>query len=117
MSLLSELMEDCVVVDKTTVSDGYGGTKPSWVDGATIKAVITLDTSMQARTANVQGVKAMYTITTNRNVNLQFHDVIRRVSDGKIFRVLSDGDDKKTPRSAGLNMRQVMAEEWVLTDG
>jgi hypothetical protein len=39
--------------------------------------------------------------------------VFRRESDGKIFRVTSDGDDKKTPPSAGLDMRQVTAEEFV----
>jgi hypothetical protein len=43
---------------------------------------------------------------------LQYHDVFRRLSDGKIFRVTSDGDDKFTPDTATLNMRQVTAEEW-----
>jgi hypothetical protein len=67
---------------------------------------------MQARIAEAQGVKSLYTITTTKNVNLQFHDVFKRVSDNKIFRVTSDGDDNKTPASASLNMRQVTAEEF-----
>ena len=58
-----------------------------------------------------------YTITTGKAVNLQYHDVFRRVRDGKIFRVTSDGDDKHTPASAALNMRQVTAEEWELPHG
>lgn len=117
MSLLSEAMELCTILDRTTESDGYGGIKISWKDGAEIKAAIVFNSSMQARQASVQGVTDLYTITTEKNVNLQYHDVVRRESDQKIFRVTSDGDDKKTPASASLNMRQVTAEEWSLPNG
>ena len=117
MSLLSEAMEDCTMIDKTTARDGYGGTTVVWKDGATFKAAIVFSTSMEARLAEAQGVKNLYTVTTQKAVNLQFRDVFRRESDGKIFRVKSDGDDNKTPASAALNMRNVTAEEWSLTDG
>ena len=116
MSLLSEAMEACTMIDKTTQPDGYGGIKKSWVDGAPFQAAVTCD-SMPARVASVQGVKDLYTVVTEKNISLQYHDVFRRDSDGKIFRVTSDGDDKKTPASASLNMRVVSAEEWELTDG
>lgn len=114
MSLLEEAMETFTMIDKTTVPDGYGGVKPQWVEGAEFNAAIVLDTSIQARIAQQQGVTALYTVTTKKNINLQFHDVFRRENDGKIFRVTSDGDDKKTPQSASLNMRQVSAEEFTL---
>lgn len=114
MSLLSDAMESCTMFDKRTVADGYGGYMTSWVEGAEFQAAIILDSSMQARVAEKQGVTALYTITTKKTINLQYHDVLRRNGDGKIFRVTSDGDDKHTPTSASLNMRQVSAEEFVL---
>ena len=117
MSLLMDAMEKCTILDKKTTSDGYGGVITTWEDGADFNAAIVYDTSMQARVAEKQGVTAMYTVTTPKNTNLQYHDVFRRFSDGKIFRVTSDGDDNKTPASAGLNMRQVTAEEWDLSNG
>lgn len=116
MSLLEEAMEKCIMIDKTTVPDGYGGFDPVWKEGAEFEAATVLDTSTQARIAQAQGVRNLYTITTQKNINLQFHDVFRRLRDDKIFRVTSDGDDKHTPASASLNMRQVSAEEWRLTD-
>lgn len=116
MSLLSEAMENCILFNKQTTADGYGGYITSWVEGAEFQAAIVLDNSIEARLAEQQGVTALYTVTTKKALNLQYHDVFKRLSDGKIFRVTSDGDDKKTPKSAGLNMRQVSAEEWVLTD-
>lgn len=117
MSLLTEAMEDCTILDRITKADGYGGYISEWVAGAPIKCAIVFDSSMQARIAETQGVKALYTITTEKNINLQYHQVLRRERDGKIFRVTSDGDDKHTPTSAGLNMRQASAEEWRLVDG
>lgn len=110
--LLQDSMEDCVMLNKQTSSDGYGGYITTWADGAEFKAAIVLDTSIEAKMAEQQGVTGIYTITTSRALNLQYHDVFRRARDGKIFRVTSDGDDKLTPASATLDMRQVSGEEF-----
>lgn len=112
MSLLSEAMENCTMMDKTTAPDGYGGFTPTWTTGAPFKAAFSFDQSTEARVAEAQGVTSRYTVTTSRAVNLQYRDVFIRERDGKIFRVASDGDDMFTPQSAGLDMRQVEAEEW-----
>lgn len=118
MSLLDEAMDKCTMLDKTTTADGYGGYITTYKDGVEFNAAITFDTSMEARTADKQGVTSMYTVTTSKALTLEYHDVFRRERDKKIFRVTSDGDDKYTPASASLNMRQVTAEEWsVSTDG
>ena len=114
MSLLSEAMESCTMYDRSTTSDGYGGFISQWTKGATFDAAVVLDDSVQAQTAMSQGVAGVYTVTTTKSVNLQYHDVFERDSDHKVFRVMTDGDDKKTPASAALNMRNVRAEEWSL---
>lgn len=117
MSLLDEAMEYCVFLDKRTAPDGYGGYTVTYEEGADFDAAIVFDTSMEARTAEKQGVTSLYTITTRKNLVLEYHDIFKRMKDGKIFRVTSDGDDKFTPNSASLNMRQVTAEEWSLPNG
>ena len=115
MSLLDDAMESFNIINKIKVSDGYGGTIDSWSEGIEIKAAAVVDDSTEMRVAMSEGVKTSYTITTNKNVNLQYHDVIKRQRDGKIFRITSDGDDKYTPAASTPNMRQVTAEEWELT--
>ena len=117
MSLLSEAFEAFVFLEKTHAPDGYGGYTEAYTEGPRFSAAAVLDNSMQARVAEKQGVTALYTVTTEKSVNLQYHEVVKRLSDGKIFRVTSDGDDKHTPTTAGLNMRQVSAEEWELPRG
>lgn len=114
MSLLSDAMEKCVMLNKVVQSDGFGGYYTQWIEGAEFQAAITFDTSIEARVADAQGVSSVYTVTTDRGMVLDYHDVFKRLSDGKVFRATSDGDDKATPKSARLNMRQVTAEEYAI---
>lgn len=114
MNLLSDALEPCVMIHKISEDDGYGGERTRWVDGSHFDAAIMFDSSIEARTAQAQGVTSVYTVTVRRQKMLEYHDVFRRESDGKVFRVTSDGDDKYTPKSATLDMRQVTAEEFVL---
>lgn len=116
MGLLFAAFEPFVMMDRHSEKDSYGTIKTTWTEGAEFDAAATFDSSMEARIGGVQGVTSLYTITTHRAINLRHHDVVKRISDGKIFRVTSDGDDKKTPASASLDMRQVTAEEWALTN-
>lgn len=117
MSLIDDFKSPCVMLDKHTVSDGEGGFYAEWTEGAKFTPAITLNTSITAKIAEKQGVTGLYTVTTPRNVTLEYHDVFKRLYDEKIFRVTSDGDDKFSPKSASLDMRQVSAEEWELPHG
>lgn len=113
MSLLSQAMEDVVMLEKTRVPDGEGGFTTAWEDGVQFKAAISFDSSMQARTAEKQGVTSLYTVTVPINAKLEYHDVLKRIRDGKVFRITSDGDDKITPPSSSFQFIQVTAEEYV----
>lgn len=114
MSLLENAYEDFTIVNKSIVDDGYGGTTTAWTDGATIKGAMVFDGSTQMKIAQAMGVTAAYTFTVKKSVELDYHTVLRRESDKKIFRLTSNSDDKKTPEEANLNMRQYSAEEWKL---
>lgn len=115
MSMIEESMEPVCFMEKTRHPDGEGGFITTWTEGAEFNASITFDTSMQARIADKQGVSSLYTVTTAKNAKLEYHDVIKRLSDGKVFRITSDGDDKQTPERAVFGQYlQVTAEEWVL---
>lgn len=115
MSLLDEAFEKFTILDKRTVPDGYGGVITTYVDGATIYGAIVYDGSNQAKVAQAMGVTALYTLTVRKDIILNYHDILRRDKDGQIFRLTTDSDDLKTPRSASLDMRQYQAEEWILT--
>lgn len=114
MSMLNDAMEPCVMLDKKRKPDGEGGYITEWTDSVEFDAAITFDDSMQARIGAKSGVTSLYTVTLPRGFKLDFHDVFRRLSDGKIFRVTSDGDDKHTPARASFQVSQVTAEEWTL---
>ena len=111
MSLVEQAMEASHIMDKTTTIDGYGGVKTTYTEGAEIKVAYSFNSSTEARVAAQQGVNNRFTLLTKRNIILRFPDIIKRDRDGKYFRVTSDGDDNKTPPTAGLDLRAVEAEE------
>lgn len=115
MSLLTEAFEDATVMNFIRESDGRGGMNEYWKDGATIKVAFAFDSSTEARIADKEGTHVRYSLVTDKSILLKYHDVIRRESDKRYFRVTSKGDDMKTPRSSSLHIRQVEAEEWELT--
>ena len=115
MSLMDTMMEGMILLEKHRVSDGEGGVVTQWTEGAHFDAALSFDLSTQARAAMTQGEISRYTVFTRRSMVLGYHDVFKRLSDGKIFRVTSDGDDKRTPPTAGLDLRAVSAEEWRLS--
>lgn len=114
MSLLTEAYEPFNFIEKSRKPDGEGGFTTTWTEGAEFYAHARLDNSIQAKIAEKQGVTSLYTITTNKSLTLENNDVIRRKDDGATFRITSNGTDNKTPDSAGLDMRQVSAELWVI---
>lgn len=113
--LIDCMMVPCVFMEKKQTPDGSGGYRPTWEDGEQFEAAIIRDTSMEARIAEAAGTVEAYTVTVSRSVHLKYHAVIKRLSDGKTFRITSDNAGKKTPVCTALDIAQSTAEAWRLT--
>ena len=113
--LIDCMMESYVRMIPTRTPDGAGGYKTKWAEGERIKAAIVQDTSTEARIADAAGTVKLYTVTVSRSVHLEYHAVIKRLSDGKVFRITSDNAEKKTPLCTALDIAQSTAEAWRLT--
>jgi hypothetical protein len=115
MSLIDCMMVTCVFMVPNRTPDGSGGFDTTWAEGEPLKAAIIRDTSTEARIAEAAGTVDMYTVTVSRSVHLKYHAIIKRLSDGKTFRITSDNTDVKTPACAALDIAQSTAEAWRLT--
>ena len=113
-NLLESMMTACTMLDKTTVSDGVFGFTTVDVDGASFMATNIKDTSIEARTAEKQGVTEVYTVVTAKGTALQYHDVFRRESDEQVFRVTSIQRDSEAPERSTVQIGKVTAERWEL---
>ena len=113
--LIDCMMVPCVFMVKKQTPDGSSGNNSEWAEGKPLKAAIVRDTSTEARIAEAAGTVEMYTITVSRSVHLEYHAVIKRLSDGKTFRITSDNSEKKTPVFTALDIAQSNAEAWRLT--
>ena len=113
--LIDCMMVPCVFMVKKSEPDGSGGDNTTWTEGEPFRAAIIRDTSMEARIAEAAGTVEAYTVTVSRSVHLKYHAVIKRLSDGKTFRITSDNAEKKSPVCTSLDIAQSTAEAWRLT--
>ena len=113
MALLDSFKVPCTLMERRRVADGEGGWSTVWTDGPSFTAAIVLDSSINARIAEAEGVTGVYTVTADKTAQMAFHDVLRRDSDGKTFRITKVLDP--TPDVATFQFSQYTAEEWELS--
>lgn len=114
MNLLTSMMEEYVMLDKSTVSDGMGGFVPTWVAGASFMAFVRKESAPEITVAEQQGAKEMFTVVVPKGVPLEYHDVFRRVSDDEVFRVTSNTLDESAPSASTIAIARANCERWAL---
>ena len=114
MSLITQMMEECVFLNKAHSDDAYGGYSPTYTDGAHFMAAIGKNNSSEQLVAEQQGVAEAFRVIVNEGVSLDYHDVFRRVSDGSIFRVTSRTVDSTAHKASTVRIAVVTAERWEL---
>ena len=113
--LVKDQLCACVIMDRVTSNDGYGGYKRKWSAGAAFDAIITENSSVEASVAAQMTSSTFYGVKCRRNVPLEYHTAFKRVSDGKTFRI-KNSESMKTPSFSAMDMKQLEAEEFELLD-
>lgn len=114
VSLLTQIMEDCCILNHIRMDDDYGGYTDEWTQGATFKAAIGKKGSPEIVVAEKQGLAEQYTVVVRDTFSLDYHDVFQRLSDGAIFRVTSRTQDSTAHPSSTVRIATVDAERWEL---
>ena len=114
MSLLNDFARPCVLMENTRIPDGEGGYTVDWAEGATFQNYQALDTSMEARTAEKQGVTSVYSALVDKDVQIEYGDYFKEKESGTVYRVTSHPDEKQAPKSASFTLKFFTAERAVL---
>ena len=114
MSLLNDFARPCVLLEKTRKPDGEGGYIVEWTDGAEFINYQALDTSMEARRAEKEGVTSLYSALVGKTVPIEYNDYFRDETTGKTYRVTSDPEERVAPRSSTLPLKYFTAERRAL---
>lgn len=112
--MMESLAHECVLLVKTPVSDGEGGWTNGWADGPTFKTYPAIDSSIQARRAEKEGVTSLYSVMVPQNVPISLGDFYRDTVTDETFHVTSNPDEKKTPETSTLGVKGFTAEKKAL---
>lgn len=114
MSLLDDFARKCVLMEKTRVSDGEGGYKTTWTEGAQFINYQALDTSMEARRAEKEGVTSLYSALVDKSLPIEYNDYFKDLETNEVYRVTSEPSDKESPKSASFSLKYFTAERRAL---
>lgn len=115
MTLLDEMRDACVMMDKRTVSDGLGGFTTVWTEGAKFGATIIKNNSNEAVVGQQQGMNELFTVVVDKSIAFDYHDVFKRLSDGQTFRLTSSTLDSAAPERSTVPIAKATCERWALT--
>lgn len=115
MSLLEDFARTCVLVEKTREPDGAGGYEVTWTESAEFYNYQAIDTSMEARIAEKQGITSVYSALVAKALPIEYNDVFKDTSTGLTYRVTSNPTDKEAPASSTFDLKFFTAERWDLT--
>lgn len=115
--LYEAMMVPFTKLTKLMVSDGEGGWDTTWVESYDLPAAVNRAGSDQATRAEAPHSTDVFNVTIPKDHYLAFHDVIRRKSDGKTFRMTSSSMERATPGVATFEFRRATAEEWDIPEG
>lgn len=110
--LIQDQIEECVILNKAIVPDGYGGYKTTYSDGAPFEAVITENNSIEAQVAGIEHQKTFYGVKTRRDVPLEYNSIFRR-ADGSTYRITAS-EAMDSPSFSAMDMKVLQAEEFEL---
>lgn len=115
MSLLEDFGRTCVLMEKKRTPDGAGGYYVEWTEGAEFQNYQALDTTMEARRAEKEGVTSVYSALVVKAVPIEYGDYFKDMDTGETYRVTSNPEDKQAPRSASFSLKYFTAERKALT--
>lgn len=110
MSLLDDFARPCVLMEKTRVPDGEGGYTVSWAEGVTFYNYQALDSSMEARRAEKEGVTSLYSALVDKTLPIEYNDYFKDTTTGLTYRVTSSPSEKESPKSATFALKYFTAE-------
>ena len=110
ISLLNDFARPCVLMEKTRVPDGEGGYTLDWTDGATFQNYQALDTSMEARRAEKEGVTSVYSALVDKALPIEYGDYFKDTETGLTYRVTSNPSEKESPKSATSSLKYFTSE-------
>jgi hypothetical protein len=116
MSILDEFARSCVLMEKKRVPSNEGGWTTTWEEGAEFVNHPYLDTSMEARRAEKEGVTSIYSVLVDRDFPLEYNDYFKDKTTGKTYRVTSNPEETEAPKSASFALKYCTAERKELPE-
>lgn len=113
--MLTDYFEPFALMERTQTPDSLGGTDAAWRDSLIFTGGVTFVPGGETTVAGLRALRTVPVLAHEYDVTLRQGDVVRRISDGAVYRVAGHSADMRTPAFADLRFAQVPVERVVLS--
>lgn len=111
MGLIDYEQRPCAKIVKSDVPDKEGGRYAAYIQSCVFNAVISPTDTIGSKVLadneiSAKKIKVFYPSA----IDLQLHDAIKTLDDGKTYRITTGGS--QPPKSASVQYSLAVAEEW-----
>ncbi len=111
--MLGDYMEDFILLERTDTPDETGGIASVYEESMAFRGGVTAVMASEIDIAQRPARRLTPVLVHEWGVTLRQGDVVRRVSDGRCYRVTGHSSDMRTPLCAGFAFAQVPVEGLV----
>lgn len=111
--MLSDYMEDFILLERADTPDETGGITSVYEESMAFRGGVTAVMAHETTVARRPARRLTPVLLHEWGVTLRQGDVVRRVSDGRYYRVTGHSSDMRTPMKAGFTFAQVPVERLV----
>lgn len=110
MGLIDYEQRPCAKIVKSGVPDKEGGRYATYIQSCTFNAIVSPNQGgskvLADNEISAKSIKVFYPSA----IDLQMHDVIKTLDDGKTYKITTGGS--QPPKSASVQYSLAVAEEW-----
>ena len=110
MGLIDYEQRPCAKIVKSDVPDKEGGRYAAYIQSCVFNAIISPNSGSSKVLADNEISAKQIKVFYPSAIDLQLHDVIKTLDDGKTYRITTGGS--QPPKSASVQYSLAVAEEW-----
>lgn len=108
--MLADYLTPFALLARDAAPDGLGGTEVALQESLIFQGGVTFVPGGEVTVAGLSALRTVPVLVHDYDVTLRPGDVVRRQSDGAVYRVAGHSRDMRTPATADLRFAQVPVE-------
>lgn len=111
---IQDFFKPLVSLEEQNAFDGMGGFETKYIEKMSFIGGISTDNASESKIAEKNTPTTTFTLTTMKDVEINYGNLIKDAETGNIYKITSDPNDMIIPKKSKLNIKSCSIERVFL---